>query len=264
MDRGILFDLDGTLVDYPAAGDPRDLFDAGAAKVYALLTAKGCSLPSFEQFCRRQRSLSRRIDWVTWLTGGEPDGRRLLRRLCKNYGLQRDHAALVLLGGLWHGPTAETAVLAPDVIPTLTALREAEVKLGLVVNTIWQGEVIDKHLEALGLLEFFPVRAYSTEHVARKPHPNLFRAALDELQLAPAETFFVGDDPATDLLGARRTGMRCILRGCNPSKRDRRLADHVIERIGQLTDIFQLVPERAGMSMPLPKLANASHQLVQP
>jgi putative hydrolase of the HAD superfamily len=255
MDRGILFDLEGTLVDYPpAAADPRGLFEAGAAKVYALLTSKGCALPSFEQFARQQRSLARRIDWVTWLTGGEPDGRRLLRRLCKDYGLQRDHESLVLLGGLWHEPTAEIAVVAPDVVPTLSALREADVKLGLVVDTIWPGEVIDRHLEALGLLEFFPVRAYSTEHAARKPHPNLFRAALDELHLAAAETFFVGDDPATDVLGARRAGIRCILRAKNPSKRDHRLADKVIERIGQLTDIFQLVPERCARATTIPVL----------
>ena len=258
MDRGILFDLDGTLVDYPAAPPARELFDEGAAKVYALLTARGCSLPSFEQFCRQQRTLSRRIDWVTWLTGGEPDGRRFLRRLCKDYGLQRDHASLVLLGDLWYGPAAEHAVVAPDVLPTLAALRDADMKLALVVNTTWPGEVIDHHLERIGLLEFFPVRTYSTEHGAQKPHPNLFRAAADELQLAPAETVFVGDDPSTDLLGARRAGMRCILRGSDVSKRDRRLAEHVIERIGQLVDIFQLTPQRPEPpAMAIPQLRGA-------
>jgi putative hydrolase of the HAD superfamily len=167
----------------------------------------------------------------------------------------------VLLGGLWYGPAAQTASLAPDVIPTLAALRDADVKLGIVANTIWPGEVIDQHLESLGLIEFFPVRVYSTEHVAQKPHPNLFRVALDELQLASAETLFVGDEPAIDILGARRAGMRCILRAKNPSKRDSRLADHVIERIGQLTDIFQLTPERVrtapAPSIVMPNLRNA-------
>jgi putative hydrolase of the HAD superfamily len=243
MDRGILFDLDGTLVDYPVRADSRSLFDEGAAKVYALLTAKGCALPSFEQFASQQRTINRRIDWVTWITGGEPDGRRLLRRLCKDYGLQRDHSSLVLLGDLWYGPTAETATLAPDVIPTLSALTDAGIRLGVVANTAWPGEVIDHQLATMGLIDFFPVRVYSTEHAAQKPHPNLFRAALDELQLAPAETIFVGDEPSVDVLGARRAGMRCILRGTNVSKRDARLAEHVIERIGQLTDILQLAPQ---------------------
>jgi putative hydrolase of the HAD superfamily len=239
MDRGILFDLDGTLVDYrPRGADGRTPFEAGAAKVYALLTAKGCPLPPFEQFARKQRSVARRIEWMTWLTGGEPDGRRLLRRLCKDYGLQRDQVCLALLGGLWYAPAAESAEVAPEVIPTLCALRDAGLVLGIVANVEWQGEVIDRHLDALGLLEFFPVRAYSTEHAARKPHPNLFRAALDEMNLAAAEVIYVGDDPATDLLGARRAGMRCILRSADPSARDRRLATYVIERIGQLVNIL--------------------------
>jgi putative hydrolase of the HAD superfamily len=245
MDRGILFDLDGTLLDYPAANHPVALFDEGSAKVYALLTARGCSLPSFEQFARQQRAINRRVDWLTWLTGGEPDGRRLLRRLCKDYRLQRDHASLVLLGDLWHGPTAETATLAPDVLPTLAALRDADLKLGLVVNTTWPGDVIDHQLEALGLLEFFPVRAYSTEHATQKPHPNLFRAALDEMHLAAAETIFVGDEPSVDMMGAHRAGMRCVLRAKNPSKRDARSAEHIIERIGQLIDVLQIAPPRA-------------------
>jgi putative hydrolase of the HAD superfamily len=244
IDRGILFDLDGTLIDYPPRSDPRALFDEGAAKVYALLTARGCSLPSFEQFAAQQRTVNRRIDWITWLTGGEPDGRRLLRRLCKDYGLQRDHTSLVLLGDLWHGPTAAVATLAPDVLPTLSVLRDAELKLGVVVNTIWPGDVIDHQLEALGLLEFFPVRVYSTEHAARKPHPNLFRAALEEMHLAPAEAMYVGDEPSVDVLGARRAGMRCILRAKDPAKRDARLAERVIERIGQLVEILQLAPKK--------------------
>jgi putative hydrolase of the HAD superfamily len=244
MQRGILFDLDGTLLDYPASNDPRALFEEGAAKIYALLTAKGCSLPPFEQFAKQQRAINRRIDWITWLTGGEPDGRRLLRRLCKDYRLQRDHTSLVLLGDLWHAPMADSAIVPPDVIPTLAALRDADLKLGLVANTIWPGDVIDHQLQALGLLEFFPVRAYSTEHAAQKPHPNLFRVALDEMNLAGAEAIYVGDEPSVDVLGARRAGMRCILRANNPSKQDVRLAERVIGRIGELTDILQISPSR--------------------
>ena len=258
MDRGILgilFDLQGTLLDpRPRTGDARALFDAGTAKVYALLATRGCALPPFERFLRQQHSHARRIDWITWFTGGEPDARRLLRRLCADYGLQRDQASLALLGGLWYGPTAELAELPGDVIPTLTTLRDADIKLGLVVNTFWQGEVIDRHLESLGLLEFFTVRAYSSEHGSRKPHPNLFRAALGEMKLPADQVIFVGDDPATDLVGARRVGMKAVLRAATPSKRGRKLADYIIQRIGQLTEIFQPVSEPSRPPMMLPPL----------
>jgi putative hydrolase of the HAD superfamily len=148
----------------------------------------------------------------------------------------------VLLGDLWYSPIADLAQLSPDVIPTLRALRDADVKLALVANTTWQGEVIDHHLQEIGVLDFFPVRIYSTEHGSRKPHPALYHDALRELNVPPEDAAFVGDDAATDLLGARRLHMKTVLRSAEPSKRARKLADHVIERIGQLIEIFELAP----------------------
>jgi FMN phosphatase YigB (HAD superfamily) len=243
MIRGILFDLQGTLVDFHPTPDARALFEAGAGRVYAYLTAKGCSLPAFEPFCKQQRTRNRTIDFTTWLSGGEPDGRRLLRRLCKDFGLQRDAQCLLKLGWLWYEPVLETAEVAADVIPTLTALRDGDVKLGLVVNTLHQGEVIDRHLEQLGLLEFFPVRCYSTEIGARKPHPNLLNVALNELELPAMQTLFVGDDMKEDILGPRRLGMQTVLRvppGSPP--KDRGLADHVITNLAQLLEIWDIAP----------------------
>ncbi len=241
MIRAILFDLDDTLVEFHHAS-PRALFDAGAARVYAFLTAKGCSLPAFEQFLSQQRGIDRWIRWKTRLSGGEPDGRRMFRRICKDYGLQRDASALAKLGWLWYDPVRESADLAPDVIPTLKALRAGDVKLALVVNTLHQGEVIDRHLEALGLLEFFPVRAYSTEVGARKPDPHLFNAALEELKVAPSAALFVGDDPKADILGARRLGMQTVLRQPANQPRPKGLADYAIENISQLLELFDIVP----------------------
>jgi putative hydrolase of the HAD superfamily len=94
----------------------------------------------------------------------------------------------------------------------------------------------------LGLLEFFPVRAYSTDHAARKPHPNLYRAALNDIALPADEVVFVGDEPSIDLVGARRVGIQTVLRATEPSAKSRRLANHVIERIGQLLDVLNIAP----------------------
>jgi putative hydrolase of the HAD superfamily len=241
MIRAVLFDLDDTLVDFHPP-DRRALFELGAGRVYAFLTARGCSLPAFAPFVGRQRRIARRIDFTTWLTGGEPDGRRLLRRLCKDYRLQRDAQCLAKLGWLWYEPLLEHARMPGDVIPTLAALGDGVVKLGLVVNTTHQGEVIDRHLEQLGLLGFFPVRAYSSEIGARKPGPQLFNHALKELGVAANEAVFVGDDPKLDVFGAQRAGMRTVVRVPPNSARSRGMADHAIERIGQLLDIFDIVP----------------------
>ena len=255
MIRAVLFDFDDTLVDFRHRGggggrgdDARALFEAGAARVYAYLTARGCSLPSFEPFYSRQRRIARMINFRTWISGGEPDGRRLLRRLCRDFGLQRDETSLGKLGWLWYEPVLETASLAGDVIPTLAALRDGDVKLGLVVNTIHQGQVIDRHLDQLGLLGFFPARVYSSEIGARKPNPQIFQHALKQLDIPAADALFVGDDPKLDIFGAQRLGMRACVRAKPDSHRTRGMADFAIERIGQMLDLFDIVPATQAQS----------------
>lgn len=44
-----------------------------------------------------------------------------------------------------------------------------------------------------------------------KPDPGIFLHALDVLGLRPEETWYVGDTPAFDVVGARRAGLRPIL-----------------------------------------------------
>ena len=253
MIRAVLFDFDDTLVDFPRRGDDRALFEAGAARVYAYLTARGCSLPAFEPFYSRQRRIARGIALRTWLTGGEPDGRRLLRRLCRDFGLQRDEASLAKLGWLWYEPLLEHAALPADVRPTLAALRDGDVKLALVANTVHQGAVIDRHLEQLGLLEFFPVRVYSSERAMHKPNPAIFKAALKELGVDAAEALFVGDDPKLDVFGAQRAGMTAAVRiPPHHPRGGHGMADYAFERVGQLLDIFDIVPTtQAQASLPI-------------
>lgn len=44
-----------------------------------------------------------------------------------------------------------------------------------------------------------------------KPSELFFKIALDDLQLSPSEVVVVGDDIATDILGAERMGLRSVL-----------------------------------------------------
>ncbi len=43
-----------------------------------------------------------------------------------------------------------------------------------------------------------------------KPHPRPFRRALSALGAAPAETWFVGDHPEHDVVGAAALGMQTV------------------------------------------------------
>jgi HAD superfamily hydrolase (TIGR01509 family) len=170
--------------------------------------------------------------------------RPFLRRICRDYGLQRDQASLATLGWLWYEPLAEKATIAPDVRPTLSALTAAGIELGLVINSAHPAGVIDSHLDRLGLLEFFPTRAYSTEIGAHKPDARLFTAALDSIGVSASEAIYVGDEIKQDILGAHRVGMTTVLlrRDVTPQPP---AADHLIRDIAQLLDLPLLAHARA-------------------
>ena len=83
----------------------------------------------------------------------------------------------------------------PDVIPSLTALRERGLKIGVVSDIHFD---IRADCAAQGIDPFIDAYALSIEHGIQKPDPSLFQIALDQLEVAPDEALMVGDTAATD------------------------------------------------------------------
>jgi putative hydrolase of the HAD superfamily len=101
----------------------------------------------------------------------------------------------------------------PEAAPTLAALRERGLRIGLLSNTHWPRTFHERFLERDGLAELIDVRLYTSEMPFQKPHPSTFRAALEQLDVADAaEAVFVGDRPWDDVTGAQAVGMRAVLR----------------------------------------------------
>lgn len=81
----------------------------------------------------------------------------------------------------------------PEVVPTLTALRERGVPMA-VVSDAWPN-LPDLHA-ALGLGDFFEAYAISAVLGCHKPDPRMYHHAADALGLEPGDCLFVDDDPA--------------------------------------------------------------------
>jgi putative hydrolase of the HAD superfamily len=87
----------------------------------------------------------------------------------------------------------------------LHALVDAGIPFGIVTN----GPVVQQHkLERLGLDCLTSCVFISEVFGSRKPDAGIFLAAASCLKAEPAEVLFVGDNPATDLLGAYGVGMQ--------------------------------------------------------
>jgi HAD superfamily hydrolase (TIGR01549 family) len=93
-----------------------------------------------------------------------------------------------------------------DVLPTLAALRNHGLRLGLVSNTGRDLDAFVRH-HALDV----DAAVSSGKHGKTKPHPTIFQAALELLDVAPAEAVMIGDSVEDDVEGARAVGMQAML-----------------------------------------------------
>lgn len=129
----------------------------------------------------------------------------------------------------------------PDAAPTLRALRDLGLRIGLLSNTHWPRAFHERFLERDGLAELIDLRCYTSEMEVQKPNPAAFLAVLDGLGIDdPGRAVFVGDRPWDDISGARAAGMRAVLRR-DPSAGDHPDArpDAVITRLPELVPLIE-------------------------
>jgi HAD superfamily hydrolase (TIGR01662 family) len=98
--------------------------------------------------------------------------------------------------------------LYDDVPGALRRLHANGVRIGLISNSHRCLASFQSHFELDGLIA---VTVSSAEHGFMKPHPQIFRAALELMQVHAHEAVMVGDSVAHDVAGARQAGMRAIL-----------------------------------------------------
>ncbi|MES9963871.1 MAG: HAD family hydrolase [Candidatus Sedimenticola sp. 20ELBAFRAG] len=93
--------------------------------------------------------------------------------------------------------------LFDDVIPALENLRERGFLLGALTNG-------NASIKRLGIDHLFDFSVSAEEAGAAKPDPRMFEIACKRSGVSSREMVHVGDEPATDIEGARRAGIRAI------------------------------------------------------
>lgn len=114
----------------------------------------------------------------------------------------------------------------PDTLPTLKALRDRGLRLGVVSDT---GFDLRPALDLLGLTPFVDTVVMSFEYGVCKPAPTVFLTACDQLNASPERTLMVGDNPLTDS-GAVAAGMYVFLLP-RPAKTGPRGLGHVLSLV---------------------------------
>jgi putative hydrolase of the HAD superfamily len=240
----VLFDLGGTLLHYDQP--PENAMDAlnarGMRAFLAAATKAGGKVADPELAVRAVGRMAAALDAKAKRTHYANTAEDIIRE-----GLQAVNvrfSAKAWDAGLAAYYATISAVVTPvagDPRAVLARLTEQGRGLGVVSNTSWSPTLHDADLARFGLLEYLPVRVYSSVFGMEKPHPTIYRQALDRLDVAPAEAVFVGDKLEVDVAGPQKIGMRAVLLA-SPFRVETSaeiIPDARIETINALPDVLE-------------------------
>lgn len=140
---------------------------------------------------------------------------------------QDDHELALYLTEVYLVQRFATIKLYPDVLPTLSVLRE-QYRLGLVSNG-------NTYPERCGLPNTFTFTAFAHDHKVQKPHPQFYEHALTLAQAKPEEVLHVGDSLRNDVWGSQAIGIRAVW-----LNRDRLQNETSIRPLAEITSLAQL------------------------
>ncbi len=209
--RAIIFDLGGTLVDWPDWNEdaPRR-WGLSYDRLVASLPANGW--PAREDYVRAMREAElahwKRVDEEHW--SGPPSGllhdgfRRLGRHV-------HEEELLATLDGYAQAVDG-WAIVFPDARRTLSELRSCGYRLGLLSNTWWAADWHNADLAAHGLAELLDEVVYTSDLPHSKPHASVFLEVAGRLGVDPSACVMVGDRLVDDVGGGLAAGMRSVWR----------------------------------------------------
>jgi len=121
---------------------------------------------------------------------------------------------------------------------TLSALHAWGIHLGIVTN----GEVLFQapKIQQLAIGQYLSTVVISEAVQVQKPDPRIFAHALAALGCAAVHTWFVGDHPINDVLGATAVGLQPIwLTGVQPWPPEHPAPPWQIAALGELVTMAQ-------------------------
>jgi phosphoglycolate phosphatase len=182
---GIIFDMDGTLVDS---------FHAIHRSMTEAMKAVGVTPWDFET---TKKHVGRGIEYLVESAVGRAKKQDALRIFQQDYGE-------TCLG---------RSFLLPSVLETLALLKASGRKLAVATNKslAFTNRILD-HLNVAACFDCI----FGPEKVARpKPHPDMLLAILARFRLSERECLYVGDMPL-DAETASRAGLDCLLLATGP------------------------------------------------
>ena len=207
--HAVIFDLGGTLIDWP---DWSEDVSRRWSLAYDYLTDK---LPNrewperdayVEAMTQAEQAHWQRVAEEQW--SGPPSS--LLSEGFRRLGCHISETELLTALDGYAQAVDGWAVVFPDAQETLQVLRKRGYRLGLLSNTWWAAEWHNADLAAHGLDSLIDELAYTSDLPHSKPHPSVFLELAARLEVEPAACVMVGDRMIDDISGALSVSMRAV------------------------------------------------------
>jgi len=218
--RGILFDLDGTLVNRQST---LDVFANELATTYAE------DLNDFDT-----------EDFLNIIREADGKGYRPKEQVFQSF-IQNlpwiTPPSVEDLTDFWYTTYPKCAQAMKGAYNVLETLKTRGFKLGLITNGTERAQM--GKIERLDFQAYFDTLIISETAGIKKPDPEIFNMALTDLNLKASETYYVGDHPINDIAGAEALGMTGIwLSGHLPWPENTPAPKHQINRLVQLLHLI--------------------------
>jgi putative hydrolase of the HAD superfamily len=211
MIKAVIFDLGETILNFGKI-NPVSLFKEGAKLSYDYLKSHNQPVSGFKSYCLRNLIALRFRNFMSAITGNDFDSSAFLKNIGSKKGIRLKNEQWDHFAWLWYEPLSKLAKIEPDIKQTLTLLKNAGLKLGILSNTFVNRYSIEKQLAQIGILDFFSVRMYSYEFDFRKPDLRIFKAAAEKIGEALENIMYIGDRIDKDAKPTLKLGMTPVLK----------------------------------------------------
>ncbi|HLA44796.1 MAG TPA: HAD family hydrolase [Aggregatilineales bacterium] len=218
MLKAIIFDLDGTLLDWRLCTvDYRDYERDHLGRVYAYVHNHIHPLNDENHFYDSMQVTMMRLWTDARNTMQAPHIGQVLVDTLEQHGVPRHLLDLDVCMQAFEPELIPGVMLFPDILAELDNLRRYGLRFGLATNASQPMSMRDSELKTVGLLDYFDdgCRLSAADAGYLKPHPQIFSAVMNNLGVAAEEAIFIGDNLEADIRGAQRVGMKAVLREYN-------------------------------------------------
>lgn len=221
----VFFDLDHTLWD----------FDRNSSLAFARVFAKyDISLP-LENFLREYEPINL-VYWKKYRDGHINKEALRRGRLADAFAVFDLRFPVEIIDDLASCYIEELPVDNHLFDNTHEILEYLSIKYRLHIITNGFREVQHLKLKNSGINQFFQTVTTSEEVGFKKPHPSVFRAALQKASAAAESSVMIGDNLEADILGAQGVGMHSLYFNCRKEKISKSL--NAIKTLSEIRDFL--------------------------